>query len=91
MFALCKRGGAASIAAALLAAGTFVVGSLATAVADQNGSAVATLGDFLHWGKVDIKGEGVAAGGTVALHEGQQQLAVYCIDLHHETENGVKY
>ncbi|MEY9844992.1 Cys-Gln thioester bond-forming surface protein [Streptacidiphilus sp. MAP5-3] len=96
MFGIPGQGGAKRFAAAMLAAGAFAIaGPLAaagTAVADQNGSAVATLGDFIHYGKVDVAGEsGVAYGGTVALQDGGQTLAVYCIDLHHDTHSGVQY
>jgi TQXA domain-containing protein/LPXTG-motif cell wall-anchored protein len=94
MFDISGRG-TFRVSAAVLAAGAFLAGSVATAgtaAADQDGSAVATLGDFLHYGKIDIAGEqGVAYGGTVALQDGGQQLAVYCIDLHHDTQDGVKY
>jgi TQXA domain-containing protein/LPXTG-motif cell wall-anchored protein len=93
MFGISARGGAVRFAAGLVSAGALALGTLAvagTARADQNGSAVATLGDFLHAGAIQIGGN-TTYGGTVALQDGGQQLAVYCIDLHHETQNGVRY
>ncbi|MFC1436129.1 Cys-Gln thioester bond-forming surface protein [Streptacidiphilus sp. N1-3] len=82
------------IAAALLATGAFAAGALTAATsasADQNGSAVATLGNVLHGQTVNIPHEGQGAAGTVALKEDGQSLEVYCIDLYHGTRSGVKY
>ncbi|SEK94474.1 thioester domain-containing protein [Streptacidiphilus jiangxiensis] len=93
MLGISSRGGAVRIAAGLVSAGAIALGTLAvggTAHADQNGSATATLGDFIHAGAIDVDGH-QAYGGTVALQDGGQQLAVYCIDLHHDTHNGVQY
>lgn len=93
MFGISARGGAVRVAAGLVSVGALALGTMAgvgTAHADQNGSAVATLGEFLHAGAIEIGGDS-AYGGTVALQDGGQQLAVYCIDLHHETQAGVQY
>jgi TQXA domain-containing protein/LPXTG-motif cell wall-anchored protein len=93
MLGISARGGAVRIAAGLASAGAIALGTLAgagAAHADQNGSATAVLGGFLHAGKIDVDG-GVAYGGTVALQDGGRQLAVYCIDLHHDTHDGVRY
>ncbi|MFC1438783.1 Cys-Gln thioester bond-forming surface protein [Streptacidiphilus sp. N1-10] len=93
MFGIPQRG-AVRIGAALLATGAFAAGALTTATsaaADQNGSAVATLGNVLHGQSVHIPGEGQGAAGTVALTEDGQDLEVYCIDLYHGTSAGVKY
>ncbi|WP_042363822.1 thioester domain-containing protein [Streptacidiphilus neutrinimicus] len=94
MLGFSARGRAVRVAAGLLTTGVFAIGSTlavaGTALADQNGGATATLGDFLHAGRIDVDG-GVAYGGTVALQDGGQQLAVYCIDLHHDTHDGVQY
>ncbi|WP_042413863.1 thioester domain-containing protein [Streptacidiphilus anmyonensis] len=94
MLGFSARGGAVRVAAGLLTAGVFALGSspavAGTAHADQDGGATAVLGGFLHAGKVDVDG-GVAYGGTVALQDGGRQLAVYCIDLHHDTQDGVQY
>ncbi len=86
--------GAVRLGAALLAAGAFAAGALTTATtaaADQNGSAVATLGNVLHGQTVNIPHEGRGTAGTVALKEDGQSLEVYCIDLYHGTSAGVKY
>ncbi|WP_165845740.1 thioester domain-containing protein [Streptacidiphilus pinicola] len=93
MFGISARGGATRFAAGLVSVGALALGTLTgvgTAHADQNGGAVATLGDFVHAGAIDIGGN-TTYGGTVALQDGGQQLAVYCIDLHHETQAGVQY
>ncbi|WP_042376010.1 thioester domain-containing protein [Streptacidiphilus melanogenes] len=94
MLGFSARGRAVRAAAGLLAAGVFALGSTlavaGTALADQNGGATAVLGDFLHAGRIDVDG-GVAYGGTVALQDDGRQLAVYCIDLHHDTHDGVRY
>ena len=93
MFGIPGRG-AVRLGAALLAAGAFAAGALTTATAaaaDQNGSAVATLGNILHGQSVQIPGEGQGTAGTVALKEDGQNLEVYCIDLYHGTRAGVQY
>ncbi|MHA6765542.1 Cys-Gln thioester bond-forming surface protein [Streptacidiphilus sp. PAMC 29251] len=93
MFGIPGRG-VVRLGAALLATGAFAAGALTTATAasaDQNGSAVATLGDILHGQSVQIPHEGQGSAGTVALKEDGQSLEVYCIDLYHGTHSGVKY
>lgn len=93
MFGIPRRG-AVRLGAALLATGAFAAGALTAATAaaaDQNGSAVATLGNVLHGQSVEIPREGQGAAGTVALEEDGQKLEVYCIDLYHGTSAGVKY
>ena len=86
----------ARLSAALLVTGMVAAGTLAaagTASADSN-SDVATLGNFIHSGPVEIsgpQGNEKAEGGTVVLNLDHQTLAVYCIDLYHDTHAGVKY
>ncbi|MEZ0095778.1 Cys-Gln thioester bond-forming surface protein [Streptacidiphilus sp. EB129] len=93
MFNIRGRRTAQLCAAALLTAvaTTGTVALAGSASADQSQKSTAVLGDFLHSGAVDVKGEGALDAGTVALTQGGQTMAVYCIDLHHGTEAGVKY
>ncbi|MEY9873533.1 TQXA domain-containing protein/LPXTG-motif cell wall-anchored protein [Streptacidiphilus sp. MAP12-33] len=95
MFGISARGGAVRFAAGIVSAGAIAIGGAlagaGAAHADQNGSATATLGGFLHAGAIDVDGN-KAYGGTVAMQDSAAQpLAVYCIDLHHETHDGVQY
>jgi TQXA domain-containing protein/LPXTG-motif cell wall-anchored protein len=88
--------GIARLSAVLLATGLAAAGTVATAAAAPSGGGadVATLGDFIHYGRVAIsgpQGDEQADGGTVGLNMGGQSLAVYCIDLYHDTHNGVQY
>jgi len=88
--------GIARLSAVLLATGLAAAGTVATAVAAPSGGGtdVATLGNFIHYGRVEItgpQGDEKAYGGTVALNLGGQSLSVYCIDLYHDTQAGVQY
>jgi TQXA domain-containing protein len=88
--------GIARLSAVLLATGLAAAGTVATAAAAPSGGGadVATLGDFIHYGRVAIsgpQGDEQADGGTVGLNMGGQSLAVYCIDLYHDTQAGVQY
>jgi len=84
------RFSAVLLAAGLAAAGTATI----AAAAPSGGTDVATLGNFIDYGRVAIsgpQGNEQVDGGTVALNFGGKSLSVYCIDLYHGTQNGVQY
>ncbi|MEY9965853.1 TQXA domain-containing protein/LPXTG-motif cell wall-anchored protein [Streptacidiphilus sp. MAP12-16] len=84
----------AQLCGAVVLSASAIAGSFAmagAASADQSATSHAVLGDFLHSASVDVAGEGTVEAGTVALDQSGQTLAVYCIDLHHGTHNGVDY
>ena len=88
--------GIARLSAVLLATGLAAAGTVAIASAapSNGGGEVATLGNFINYGRVAIsgpQGNEQVDGGTVALNFGGQSVSVYCIDLYHDTQNGVQY